>query len=115
MTDKGVVKQLEELLEPIKKDLSGVKRDLGVINKKLEQHDKNFAELRETLDEHGRKLDQHTEALINIEDTIKVYGDMYQVNNDNARKMEKRIDVLEGFPCYFICELDWRNRPSHSA
>jgi septal ring factor EnvC (AmiA/AmiB activator) len=92
MTDKGVVKQLEELLEPIKKDLSGVKRDLGEINKKLEQHDKNFAELRETLDEHGRKLDQHTGALVNIEDTIKIYGDMYQVNNDNARKLEKRID-----------------------
>ncbi|MBI2310312.1 hypothetical protein HYU90_00590 [Candidatus Collierbacteria bacterium] len=41
------------------------------------------------------KLRQHTEALVNIEDTIKVYGDMYQVNNDNARKLEKRIDVLE--------------------
>lgn len=95
MTDKNVVKQLEELLAPIKKDLGGVKRDLGEINEKLKQHDKNFAELRGTLDEHGRKLDQHTGALVNIEDTIKIYGDMYQVNNDNARKLEKRIDVLE--------------------
>ncbi len=86
MTDKSVVKQLEELLEPIKKDLGGVKRDLGEINRKLGQHTK-------ILDQHTKKLDQHTGALVNIEDTIKVYGDMYQVNNDNARKLEKRIDV----------------------
>lgn len=95
MTDKNVVKQLEELLEPIKKDL-------GEINKKLEQHTKILGQHTKILDQHTkilgqhtRKLDQHTGALVNIEDTIKVYGDMYQVNNDNAIKLEKRIGTLE--------------------
>lgn len=81
MTDTNVVKQLEELLKPIKKDL-------GVINKKLVVLDKKL----EGLDErHSKKLDQHTESLVNIESTIKVYGDMYDINNGNVRKLEKRI------------------------
>ena len=80
MTDKNI-EQFRKLLEPIHKNLAE-------INKKLGEQDKNF----ETI---NKKLDQHTGALINIEDTIKMYGDMYQINNDNAKKLEKRIDVLE--------------------
>ena len=87
MTDRNVVKQLEELLEPIKKDLGGVKRDLGEINKKLEQHTRILDQHTRILDQHTKKLDQHTGALVNIENTIKIYGDMYDVNNGNARKL----------------------------
>ena len=109
MTDRNVVKQLEELLEPIKKDLGGVKKDLGEIKDTLGQHSEVLAKHTKILDQHTRildqhtkildqhtkKLDQHTGALVNIENTIKIYGDMYDVNNGNARKLEKRINVLE--------------------
>lgn len=109
MTDKNVVKQLEELLEPIKKDLGGVKKDLGEIKDTLGQHSEVLAKHTKILDQHskilenhGKKLDeldkkvrQNTSALVNVENTIKIYGDMYDVNNGNARKLEKRIDVLE--------------------
>lgn len=95
MTDTNVVKQLEGLLAPIKKDLGGVKKDLGEINKKLVTIDVRLNGIDKRLDGVDVKLNQHTGALVNIEDTIKVYGDMYQVNNDNARKLEKRIGVLE--------------------
>ena len=88
MTDRSVVKQLEGLLAPIKKDLGVINKKLDQHTKTLEQHDKNFVEL-------GEKVGQNTRALINIEDTIKIYGDIYQVNNDNARKLEKRVDFLE--------------------
>lgn len=88
MSDKNVVKQLGELLEPIKKDLEA-------INTKLDQHTRMLDQHQENFDGINKKLDQHTEALVNIEDTIKIYGDMYQINNDNARKLEKRVNVLE--------------------
>ncbi|MEK7525157.1 MAG: hypothetical protein AAB548_02180 [Patescibacteria group bacterium] len=102
MTDKNVVGQLERLLEPINKKLGvidkrldGIDGKLGVIDKRLDgidgrldQHQKNFGVI-------NKKLDQHTRALVNIENTIKIYGDMYQINNDNAGKLEKRVVVLE--------------------
>ena len=116
MTDKSVVKQLSGLLEPIKKELGSINKKLGTVDEKLngidgrldgvdeklnvmdkrlngidgrlDQHQANF-------DEINKKLDQHTSALVNIENTIKIYSDMYQINNDNVRKLEKRIDVLE--------------------
>lgn len=94
MTDKSVV-QFQKLLKPIQKGLNE-------IDKRLDQHDKSFDAINKKLGTIDGRLDgidenlrQHTEALVNIEDTIKVYGDMYQINNDNARKLEKRVDVLE--------------------
>ena len=88
MTDKNVVGQLERLLEPINKKLGVIDKRLDGIDGRLDQHQKNFGVI-------NKKLDQHTGALINIENTIKIYGDMYQINNDNARKLEKRVVVLE--------------------
>lgn len=95
MTDKSVVKQLGELLEPIKKDLGAINKKIGVIDKRLDGHDKSLGEINEKLGEVNKKQNQHTSSLVNIENTIKMYGDMYQINDDNVRKLEKRIDVLE--------------------
>jgi len=109
MTDLRVVKELEGLLIPIKKSLVAINKKLGqhdksfeTINQKLEQHDRSFETISQKLNQHDKnfealsdKLRQHTEALVNIEDTIKIYGDMYQVNNDNAKKLEKRVGRLE--------------------
>lgn len=103
MTNKGVVvRQLEELLEPIKKDLGVINKKLDQHSKKLDQHQRNFDDINEKLDFHkdnleeiNKKQDQHTRSLVNIENKIGAYGDMYQINNDNVRKLEKRIDVLE--------------------
>mgnify|MGYP001595938117 FL=1 len=88
MTDKNVVGQLERLLEPINKKLGVIDKRLDGIDGRLDQHQKNFGVI-------NKKLDQHTRALVNIENTIKMYGDMYQINNDNARKLEKGVVVLE--------------------
>lgn len=40
-------------------------------------------------------LDANTASVATIEQTIKVYGDMYKMNNDNARKLEKRVETLD--------------------
>ena len=95
-------KQFQKLLEPIQKSLGEINGKLDQHSKILDQHQANFDRINKKLDQHtealgkvSSRLDQHTEALINIENTIKIYGDMYQVNNDNARKLERRVDVLE--------------------
>lgn len=38
---------------------------------------------------------QHTESLVSIENTNNIYGDMYKLNNDNMKKLERRVEKLE--------------------
>lgn len=65
---------LNETLTPIKKTL-----------KSLSKTAKTQAETLETL----------KSSVFTIETTNAVYGDMYKINDDNSRKLEKRILVLE--------------------
>lgn len=51
--------------------------------------------INEKLDELGKTLDANTASVATIEQTIKVYGDMYKMNDDNAKKLVKRVEVLE--------------------
>lgn len=34
-------------------------------------------------------------SVLGIERDLKAYGDMYKINNDNAKKLEKRTETLE--------------------
>ena len=68
-TLRKIVKEVVDVaLEPIKRDLSEVK------------------DTQET-----RVLP----SVVTTENTIKVYSDMYKLNNDNMKKLEKRIETLE--------------------
>ena len=67
-------KLLEEALEPIKE--------------KQESHSTELANI-------GNKLESHSAALVNIESKLDAYGDMYKINNSNAKKLEERIETLE--------------------
>lgn len=75
--DNGLVNQLKALTQ----NLNEIKEQQSVMNRKLDK-------IEET-------QEQHTESLINIETTNKVYGDMYKMNDDNVRKIEKRVEKLE--------------------
>lgn len=64
--------------------------------------DEALEPIKETQREHTKVLKEHTEALetlqssvVTIENTINGHGDMYKINNSNAKKLEKRIEVLE--------------------
>lgn len=74
MNQDDFKKILNETLEPIKQ--------------KLDNHSERFNNLSEKLDNHGA-------ALVNIESKLDVYGDMYKINNSNAKKLEKRMETLE--------------------
>lgn len=59
--------------------------------------------LNEALEPIKQTLDHHTDvienqllpSIVETEQTIKVYADMYKLNNDNMKKLEKRIEPLE--------------------
>lgn len=51
--------------------------------------------LNEALEPIKETLQQHTESLVNIENTNKIYGDMYKLNNDNMKKLERQVEKLE--------------------
>lgn len=51
--------------------------------------------LGEALEPIKETLQQHTESLVNIENTNKIYGDMYKLNNDNMKRLERRVEKLE--------------------
>jgi hypothetical protein len=73
-----------------------IKDDLREILLHFQQEFKNFrSEVRKTLAEHSRVLDQHTGTLMSIEETLKFYGDMYQVNKESIEKLDKRVGILE--------------------
>ena len=60
-------KLLDKALKPIKKTLTSQSDDLAILRS----------------------------SVVSIEETNKVYGDMYKINDDNVRKLEKRIEPLE--------------------
>lgn len=63
-----VDKRINKALMPIREDLTEVKR------------------VQET---------QVLPSVVTIEQNIKTYSDMYKMNNDNAKKLEKRVEILE--------------------
>lgn len=70
-----------------------IKNQQSVFNKKLD-------ELKETIDE------QILPSVVTTENTIQAYGDMYKINDDNARKLEKRIEIVE-------TKLEIKPNPEH--
>lgn len=61
------------------------KEQLSVVNEKLDM----LQEIKETVE------DRVYPSVVEIENTIKAYGDMYKINNDNSKKLDKRLGVVE--------------------
>ncbi len=72
---------VEEVVKPIKDQLNG-------ITSKLDDPDTGLAAI-------NRRLDSNTGAVVELEKTVKGYADMYQLNDRNIRKMEKRLETTE--------------------
>lgn len=84
---------MEEAPDPIKKDLGGLKNS----------HD----ELKSTVGELKSTVDERVlPPVAYIETNIKAYKDSYQINNANAKKLEKRVEILEDQKL----KLGWRDR-----
>ena len=82
------VRTLEAFQSVVMEQLRTIKDQQSLMNKKLDDPDTGLERINE-------KLDTNTESVVNIEQTIAVYKDMYRINDDNARKLEKRVKKLE--------------------
>lgn len=82
MDDKNFKKLLDDSLKPIWIEINQVKKT-----------QERFANsLKKVQDVQENQL---VPAVASIENTVKVYGDMYKSNNDNMKKLEKRTEKLE--------------------
>lgn len=66
-----------------------IKDQQSVMNEKLNAVVKDLEEVKDFQEQRLLR------SLITIETEIKAYGDMYKINNNNNKKLEERIEVLE--------------------
>lgn len=92
MDEDKLKKIVEEVVngavDPIKQMLNDPDTGLKAINKRLEDSDTGLVAI-------NRRLDANTVAVMELEKTVKGYGDMYKINDSNIRKIEKRVETLE--------------------
>lgn len=110
MNDDKILRSIKELVEVIKQkvdrfdsretvttfQLTTLKEQQSVINEKLD-------DLGDSSKEQEKRLKKIEEILENqvlpsvayIEQNVKSYADMYKRNDDNVRKIQKRLGTLE--------------------
>src|SRR3989344_5139702 len=82
-------------LESHTKTLESHTKTLESVTKTLILLNSSVASVKATLREHSETLGSLNSSVLNIETTNAVYGDMYKINNDNSKKLEKRFITLE--------------------
>lgn len=94
---KEELRSIRDMVELTKKKVDSQELFLHTTSENVRFIKEQQSIINEKLDEHTRILeDQVLPSVVTIETEIKAYGDMYKINNSNARKLEKRIEVLEG-------------------
>lgn len=97
------LKKIKELLEIVKHKVGKIEltqigqsasihlmRDQqSVMNEKIDELQEDLQDVKSTQDK------QVLPSVTYIETHIKAYKDAYQTNNANAKKLEKRVEVLE--------------------
>ncbi|MBI2196581.1 hypothetical protein HYU45_03115 [Candidatus Daviesbacteria bacterium] len=79
---KAIIEEaINKAIEPVKEQLNGVVT-------RLDDPDTGLKRIND-------RLDANTRAVMELETTVKGYGDMYKINDSNLRKMEKRVETLE--------------------
>lgn len=82
MNDVDFKKSVNQTLETINRSIGNINQTIETIN--------------QTLDHHSDVIDnQLLPSVLETENTIKVYGDMYKLNNDNMVKLQKHLEPLE--------------------
>jgi len=84
-----VEKRVNKAFKPVQEDLTILKKDLNVVKQDLNVVKQDLEEVKDI--QENRVLPSVTY----IEKNIKAYKDSYQINNANAKKLEKRVEVLE--------------------
>lgn len=89
MTEEDFKKLFSELLKPLSKDLSGLKQtqeEMKMVQEEMKISQEEIKQVQEN---------QVLPSVVTIEKEIKVYSDMYKMNNDNIIKLDKRMNIAE--------------------
>lgn len=70
-------------------NITTIKEQQSLINEKLGTIQEDLAEVKEIVE------DRLYPSVMEIELNIKAYGDMYKLNNDNAKKLDHRLKAVE--------------------
>lgn len=89
MTSEDLKKLLDEALKPTKDDQGEFRKKLDEVSEGQESLKQELADVKNTIE--ARVLP----PLVYIETKVKGYADMYQINDSNIRKMEKRLETVE--------------------
>jgi chromosome segregation ATPase len=92
---KDAIRAIKDLAEATKHKVDSQQLFLHSTSENVRSIKEQQSIMNEKLDEMGESLDANTGSVIAIERTIKTYGDMYKMNNDNIVKLAKRINILE--------------------
>lgn len=68
----------------------------SVINEKLDVNEEKINALITTSEEHSDKLDTLQLSVVETEQSIRTYGDMYQKNRDKIDGLDTRLTKVEG-------------------
>ena len=79
--NKDDLKKIKELVEIIKHKIDML--SVGQTGQSAQ-----ITMIKDQLSVMNEKLDSHIGSLMNIESTLNAYGDMYKINNDNAKKLD---------------------------
>jgi hypothetical protein len=94
--------ELNILLAPILEFMEETSNTLNEHTVILHQHTKKLDEHTRKLDEHTRKLDEHSErferidgSLVDIENRLDGYADMYKINAEKNGVLGERVGKIE--------------------
>jgi hypothetical protein len=69
--------------------IEDIKQDVETMKKDIEGTKKQLSDLNEIT---GNRM---YPSVVEIENKITTYADMYKINNDNSKKLDKRLGVVE--------------------
>lgn len=91
-----LIDSVKELLEVTKHKVEGIELIQSVTNGQVRMIKDQQSVMNKKLDElQDVQEERLLPSVVTIESNIKVYSDMYKLNNDNAKKLEKRVKTLE--------------------
>lgn len=113
MANDEFKKLLDDALKPIQKDLTALREFAEITQDKVEKMELvvsvtngQVRMIRDQQSVMNKKLEDLKEvkeivedriypSVVEIENTIGVYGDMYKINNDNSKKLDRRLNKVE--------------------
>lgn len=92
---KAELRPLKDLLEIVKSKVDKMETFQNVTMQMVRDLRDQQSVINGKLDEIQVTQDSHTGSLMTIESELKGYADMYQINDSNVRKIEKRLEPVE--------------------